>query len=185
MTLLALRAVLARVPGIAWVILLVIAVLGLSAYGVYHRGERAGEGKVHARALSDSVVHQRAAVDTAVRKSDTAIAVARKAVRISTAGRVSTRAVLEAEKDAIPADVFSAVIEQLARDSTTIAVQAAATDTQLAERVARIQMDTLEVHQVVFKPPGDGMTAGEVAKYVGIAVLAVETVRLVLHLLGK
>ncbi|MDB4912892.1 MAG: hypothetical protein JWM95_536, partial [Gemmatimonadetes bacterium] len=130
--------------------------------------------------------HQRAKVDTAATKSDSVIRLATKDLHLSTAGRARTRNVLEAAKDSTPATVFEVVSEQLARDSVTITVQAAAIDTLVAERGARIQLDTLQEHQAVFKPPPDGGTSVvDVVKDVGVIVLVIEAVRVVLQLLHR
>lgn len=185
MTLFAIRALLCRVPGIAWVILFAIAFLSAAGYGLYRHGEREGAVEVRRAAGRDSIAQQQVVVTRAARKSDSVITVARKAVGVSGSGRARTRAVLEAAKDSTLRTVFEAVSEQLAHDSTTIAVQTAAIDTLVAERGSRIQLATIQEHQMVFKPPGDGVSMVDVVKDVGIVVLVIEAVRLVLQLLGR
>ena len=174
-------ALLRRVPSLAWFVLAVLSVaIGLLAYG-----EHRGAAKVHAAAVRDSAVHQRARVDTAVHRSDSVVAVAEKAVVISTRGRAHTRAVLEAARDSIPPTVLEVASEQLAHDSVTIAVQAAAIDTLITERGVRIQLDSLQARELeVFKPPG-GFSVGEAVKDVAIVALVVEAVRLLLQLLHR
>jgi hypothetical protein len=172
-----------KVPGIAWAILLAIALLTAAAVGLYQRGEHTGERKVHKAALVDSTTKQVTVVAKATRASDSTVAVAAKAVRISTAGRVHTRALIEAAKDTIPPAVIAAIDSQLRRDSTTIAVQAAAIETQHAERLDRIQLDTLREHAEHFEAPSGGISATDVVVTVGIVATIVEAVRLVLQLL--
>jgi hypothetical protein len=174
-----------KVPGIAWVIMFAIALLTAAAVGLYQHGERTGEKKVQEAALVDSTTKQVAVVAKATHASDSTVAVAAKAVRISTAGRVHTRAVIEAAKDTIPPSVIAAIDSQFARDSTTIAVQAAAIETQHAERLDRIQLDTLREHAETFKPPGDGLSVTELVVDVGIVAAVIESVRLILSLLHR
>ena len=186
MTLIAIRALLARVPTVIWV-WIVSAALVVSLIGAaYWRGRHVEKVAIHRVALADSVVHRRVSVDTATRKSDSVIAIARTSVRSSSSGREHTRAVLDAAKDSTPPTVLEVVSEQLARDSTTIAVQTAAIDTLLTERGVRIKLDTLLEHQAVFQPPGDsGLSVVAIAKDVAVIAVLVEAVRLVLQLVHR
>ena len=156
MTFLALRALLAKVPGIAWVIIMVACFLAAAGYGLYHHGETVGKVAVHRAAVRDSVTHQTATVDTATAKSDRVIAVARVAVRRSAHGRATVQAVLTDTAQHVPPAIVAQVQAQLASDSATIAVQGAAIDTLLAERDARVTLDTLLVHQAAIEPPPRG-----------------------------
>jgi hypothetical protein len=181
----AFRLLLSRVPGIAWVILLVLTLLAAAGYGLYRHGEAAGEVKVHRVALADSTVQQRAAVQKATQRADSAIVTAHTAVASATIGRRRTRAVLESARDSMPASAFEIVSEQLGRDSTTIAVQTSAINDLVTERATRIQLDTLQKHAENFQPPSDGVSAKAILTDVGIVAVVVEAIRLVLQLLHR
>jgi phage terminase large subunit-like protein len=142
-----------------------------------------GATKVHRVALADSVHVTRAKVDTAAAQSDSLIREAHRAVARSNGGREATRAVLAAADSTIPHSVIQAIDEQFARDSTTIAVQTSTIAELTTERGLRIQLDTLQQHQVDFTPPGDGISVTDVVVTVGIVATVVEAVRLVLQLL--
>lgn len=174
-----------KVPGIAWVILFVVALLGVAAFGLYHRGEHAGETKVHRAALQDSTAKQLTTVAQTAHAVDSIGVVAAKAVRSSTTGRAHARAVLEAAKDSTPPNVLDVISAQLDRDSTTIAVLAAQADSSKGERLARIQLDTLREHAETFKPPDDGISVKEIVADVGIVAVVIESVRLLLQLLHR
>jgi hypothetical protein len=181
-----LRLLVSRVPGIAWVILLVLALLAAAGYGLYRHGEALGEVKVHRMALADSTVQQRATVQEATQHADSAIVVAETAVDRTNVGRRRTRAVLDVARDSMPASAYQVVSEQLDRDSSTITLQTAAINELVTERATRIQLDTLLEHQVVFKPPGDdGTSLADVAKDVGVVALVVEVIRFILQLLHR
>ena len=174
-----------KVPGIAWVILLVVAFLGAAGLGLYHRGENAGETKVHRVALKDSTTTQLTTVAKATHASDSIGVIAEKAVRSSTTGRAHARAVLEAAKDTVPPSVIAEISAQFDRDSTTIAVLVAKSDSDHTERLARIELDTLREHAEVLKPPDDGVSAREILADVGIVAVVIESVRLLLQLLRR
>jgi hypothetical protein len=174
-----------RVPGIAWVILFVVALLGASAYGIYRHGESAGEATVHRVALKDSTRTQITTVAQATRAADIVGVVAAKAVRISTTGRTRARAVLEAATDSVPPSVVAEIAAQFDRDSATIAVLVAKSDSDHTERLARIQLDTLREHAEPVTPPSDGVSATEVLADVGIVAVVIEVIRLALQLLHR
>jgi len=174
-----------KIPGIAWVILFVVAILGAAGLGLYHRGENAGETKVHRVALKDSTTKQITTVARTAQAVDSIGVVAAKAVQSSTTGRAHARAVLKAAKDTIPPSVIEVISAQLDRDSTTIAVLVAKSDSSQAERLERIQLDTLREHAEVLKPPDDGVSAREILADVGIVAVVIESVRLLLQLLRR
>ena len=184
-SLLAVRALLSRVPGIVWVALLALSFVAAGGYGIYRHGVREGGVRVHRVALRDSVTHAVAVVDTATRKSDRAITIARTDVARSSTGRVHTRAILAAAQDSTPLAVITVVEQQLTQDSTTIALQTAAIDTLCAERLTRAHLDTLREHEVVLKPPDDDNHMMRIAEGVGLVAVVIEAVRLILHLTGR
>ena len=160
MTWLALRALLARVPGMVWVIAFVLAFLVAGGYAMYRTGYGAAERRGHQIALVDSVRTQTARVDTATAHSDTVVQVAAKARQSSE----SLRAARVAAKQAALGELLATDIPKVqalvalddslsARDSVTIAVQAGAIDTLLAERATRERLDTLRVNQVAIGTP--------------------------------
>lgn len=174
-----------RVPSIAWVILFVVASLLAAGVGIYRHAEQNGEAKVYRVALQDSTTQQIAAVDQAAKASDSIGVIAAKAVRSSTTGRVHARDVLEAAKDTIPPTVLSEISAQFDRDSTTIAVLVAKSESDDIERLSRIQLDTLREHAENFKPPGSALSTRDVLIDVGIVAIAIESVRLLLQLLHR
>lgn len=160
MSLAALLLWLRKLPGIAWVIAFVLAFLVAGGYAMYRKGYGAGETRGHQIALVDSVRTQTARVDTATAHSDTVVQVAAKARQSSE----SLRAARVAAKQAALGELLATDIPKVqalvalddslsARDSVTIAVQAGAIDTLLAERATRERLDTLRVNQVAIGTP--------------------------------
>jgi hypothetical protein len=167
---------LSKVPGIAWVILLTVALSFVGGLSLYLAGLRHERQQLHRVALSDSTTRATAAVHTAVQKSDSTVRVARTAAAISDVGRAALpalRVAAAAALDTAPLPLVRLVdaqAGQIARDSVTIAVQAATIDTLLAERAPREQLDTLRQHAVQLEADaGGGVSRRTVAAVVVIA----------------
>ena len=163
MTYLALRALLARVPGIAWVILLVLALIGASSYALYHHAEKVGERKVQRIARADTTKAAIGQLDTATAHLDTALAraAATRPATVSTGHRrqqlrqtvtiVDPRTVTIAGKlDTVP----PALVELLQADDAKIradSVHQVATDAiapaVAVTELAHAAVDTALVHQ--------------------------------------
>lgn len=153
-------ALIAKVPGIAWVALLVVASLAAAGYALYRHGVVAGEVHVHRIVLQDSTCTAVAIANTAHQHSETVVAVAAKARGVSDA----TRAKREAVRTAALAELLDpglphvhelvALDDSLSRrDSVTIAVQAGAIDTLQAEIAARERLDSLRVETIQIGQP--------------------------------
>lgn len=156
----AILTLLKRVPVIAWVIAFVVLSLAAAGAALYHHGRTVGEVHVHQIALQDSTRTSVARVDTAQAHSDTVVRVATTARAISD----STRADRAAVRAAALAELIDPGLPKLQhlvalddalsrRDSVTIAVQAGAIDTLLAERGARERLDSLRLHALVLGVP--------------------------------
>lgn len=186
LTLAKLAAVLRRVPGIAWVIVLVVATIGAAGYGLYHHGLTTGEARVHQVALQDSVHVAEERRDTAIAHSATVLRVADQARHVSEASRADRVAV----RQAALAELLDPGLPHLhelvalddslsARDSVTIAVQAGAIDTLKAEIATRAQLDRLRVNMIELGAPvPDHHTT---AKVIGGALAGVLAVLAILH----
>lgn len=184
--LLALRALLARIPGIVYVAALVVVTLGLSGVALYHHGRTVGEVRVHRIVLADSTRTAVATVDTAHARSATVVHVAQRARGVSDAtrrARVTARAAATAELLDLGLPKLHALVALddtlLTRDSITIAVQAGAIDTLSAEIAARARLDALRVETIqIGAPEPDHHTT---AKLVGGAVAGALAVLTLLH----
>lgn len=177
------RPTFARVPGILWVCLFVLVLAGAAAYAIYAKGETAGAVKAHRVALRDSVRTQRAAVEVIVARADNQVTRAANLRTASDNGRRAVRAVLEDTSQHAPPSLIAIVAEQLARDSLTIAVQADAVSLLLEERGARIELDTLQRHELVLRPPdAGGLTPLDVVKDVAVVLVVLKVVQWLLQL---
>ena len=152
MTWLALRAVLARVPGIVWAFVFVAALALVGLAFTYHAGRVAGELSVRRDATQDSVRHAVAVLDTAVQTTERARRVATKLAAWGDTSRATRRALrdsVEAVLPTLPAPVVTLIRrddDQIRRDSATITAFAVVDSSWLAERRARIDADSLESH---------------------------------------
>jgi hypothetical protein len=153
---------LSRIPGIVWVILLAAVLVAAGSWGIYHRGVRVGEMKVHRQALGDSVHTATTKVAVATAASDRAIVASRRVAAGSAVAleeRERARHDVIAALDSAPPAVVQLVHTDdalLVRNAVTIATQAAAIDTLLDERHDRQQLDTLRTHETELAAQGDG-----------------------------
>lgn len=176
-----------KLPGMVWVIAFVLAFLVAGGIAMYRTGYGAAERRGHQIALVDSVRSQTARVDTARAHSETVVRVAAKARAASDtlrSARVAAKQAALAELLAPDLPKITALIalddSLLARDSVTIAVQAGAIDTLMAERAARERLDRLRVNQIALGTPAPDHHA--TAKIVGGVLLGVLGTLTLLHL---
>ena len=174
-TWLALRLLLRRVPGVVWVIAFAVLLCALGAWGLYASGRRAGEVRVHRKALVDSIEKTVLVQHVAVEQTDRSRGAARTAERRSFDGRQKRNRLREAVVpllDSLPDPVvrlIDADDQQIRRDSVTIAAYIAVDTTWARERLIAGDLDSLRVHQAVL-----GMGArhrGRTALYVAGGVV--------------
>jgi hypothetical protein len=173
------KAILAKVPAIAWVILGTILLIVVGWLAAVHIGERRGAVRVERATVAAAIVHVQGKRDTARAKSDAIGKVAVKAKTASDTGRAHTRAVIAAHLAETPPEVVQAVNAQLERDSVTIAVHVAEVATLRAERPIDDKLDSLRVHQVeIGAPEPDHHTT---AKIVGGVIAGAAAVLTLVH----
>lgn len=180
MTWFALRALVDRVPRVVWL----VVILALVGWALYIAGQRAGEVTVKRIVLQDSVTHAVQTLNVAVRETEGARSTARTVKRWSDSSRIRRAPLREAVDplmDSLPAPVVALIKhddQQIRRDSATIVAFVSADSAWLAERFARIDVDTLRVHQIDLGRPvtHHGRTAVLVGTVVAVGAL------LLLHL---
>lgn len=159
MTWLALRALLARVPLIAWLIALITAAIIGAFAAIYHHGQSVGEERVHQIALVDSADKAHTLVKLAEAETDRRRGAAVVATRRADEGRVKRQALRDEVAPllaSLPAPVIALIHaddRQIARDSVALIVHAAVDSAWLVERDARIAADTVESHQIGHAEP--------------------------------
>jgi hypothetical protein len=153
MTWLALRALLRKVPGIWWVALFVVALLGAAAYGIYHHGEVSGETKVHRHALADSIDKEVIVSHLAIEQTDRVRGAAHTAHRFADASRPQReklRDSVEAMLSSLPTPVVQLIHlddQQIRRDSVALVAYVELDTTFMQERTLAAQLDTSRQHQ--------------------------------------
>ena len=184
MTWLTVRALLAKVPGMVWVALFVLAFLVAGGYAMYHNGQAAGVKQERRKTLAVETPKAIARVDTAHAHSETVVHVAEKARGVSDSTRAEREAVRTAALQELCGDPRLPRIQQLVtlddslsrRDSVTIAVQAGAIDTLKAEIAARSHLDSVRVETIaVGQPEPDHHTVLKIAGGVFVGVVGVLT----------
>jgi hypothetical protein len=167
----AIRLLIAKAPGWVWLVVLsVIAAALLYAAGARHQAK-----KDHGKALADSVTTQRTVVATVKGRADTAEVVANVEEKKVAPLRQRARAAVTDTSNHVPLNVVALVDSALTQDSTTIARKDTVIAAKNEEIAARVELDTLTEHQVIYKPPESaGHSALEVAKDVAIVVVIVE-----------
>jgi hypothetical protein len=175
-TWLALRALVARVPSIVWVILLALALIAGGLSFTYCAGVREGKVTAHRIALQDSATKAHDLVRVHTAESDRRSDAATKQAARSDAGRLARRPV-RAEVEPLLAGLPDPVVRliaaddaQIFRDSITIAAHVVALDAARVERDARIAADTVEAHQIAL-PPGSPRKSPRMMYAVGGAVV--------------
>lgn len=174
-----------RVPGIAWVGILVAAFLVAAIAGIYARGERAGVRKVARKALADSVKRATAAVDTAMHRANTAHGLDQQAGRRRQALRARIE-IIDSGTVRIGETLLSAPLpliqlvhasdEKIAADSVTIGAL-------LAERTARQARDTVVEHRAQLETAIDD--GGISVKEVVVIAIVLEAVHQLLRLVVR
>lgn len=170
-----------RIPGIAWVITLAIALGAAAVWAIFHAGVQHGEVKVQRKAVADSIVHVETQLQHVRAKADTAVHAAMKAKAASDAGRADARAVIAAHLSETPPEVVQAVNRAFALDSIGLEVHVVAQQDLLAERPVADTLHRLQVSQAAIGIPAPnphwktyvagGFLAG-VGVVVGILALA-------------
>lgn len=175
----------ARVPGMAYVVLLVVLFLGAGVVGIYHRGERAGVRKVAMKAVTDSVTRATAAVDTAMHRADVAHGVDQQAGRRRQALRQRIE-ILDSSTVRIGAAVLSAplpLIQLVHADDEKIGADSVTIGGLLAERAARQSRDTVVEHREHLETAIDG--GGVSVKEIAVVAVLLEAVHQLLRLLVR
>jgi hypothetical protein len=154
MTWLALRALLARVPSIVWVILLALALIAGGLSFTYCAGVREGKVTAHRIALQDSATKAHTLVRVNTAETERRREAAVKQTKKSDAGRAN-RKILRAEVEPLLAGLPDPVVQlikaddaQLTRDSITIAFHVVADSAWHVERDVRIAADSVEADQI-------------------------------------
>lgn len=161
MTWLALRALLRRVPGIAWVITGAVAIAALALAFTWHASAVHEQRTLHRHALADSITKETTVLETAQLATDSARAVAKFAKRQADYSR-QRRETARADVESLLADLPEPVVtlikldDQLARRDSVALVAYVAVDTALVqERGAAADLDRLRVNQAAIgvEPP--------------------------------
>lgn len=148
-----------RVPGIAYVVVLCLALLFLAGWSLYRTGYSHGEVDVtreHLQADVDTVI---AHLDTAVQETHRHQSVAKKLKQWSDSSRERRniqREAVDSLLSSLPEPVVTLIRmddNQVRRDSATIAGFAALDSAWLRERFTRIDLDSLRVQQVAIGVP--------------------------------
>jgi hypothetical protein len=206
MTWLALRLLLRRVPGIAWVITGSVIVAALALWATYHAGAKHEAQHAHRAALADSTSQEDSVHETTITRTDHARqhtdnkrALARFATRTADSSRAA-REKLRAEVEPMLKDAPLPLVQlvhmddqQIRRDSaateTYLAVDTALVDERLAslaERTSAARLDTLHQHQagVGLEPEKKGhgkLIAATVVVTVGAVKFGPAIVKALLH----
>jgi hypothetical protein len=155
MTWLALRALLARVPSIVWVILLALALIAGGLSFTYCAGVREGKVTAHRIALQDSATKAHTLVRVNTAETERRREAAVKQTKKSDAGRAN-RTEVEPLLAGLPDPVVQLIKAddaQLTRDSITIAFHVVADSAWHVERDVRIAADSVEAHQIEVGQP--------------------------------
>lgn len=185
MSVLALTSLLKRVPGMAWVILLVVAFVAAGVVGIYHRGERAGVRKVALKAVNDSVKRATAAVDTATHRANTAHGLDQQAGRRRQAIRAKVT-IVDDSTVRIGEALLAAplpVIQLVHADDEKIAADSVTIGALLAERAAREARDTVVTHREALETASGG--GGISVKEIAVVVVLLEAAHQLLRLLVR
>jgi hypothetical protein len=157
-----LLSLLRRIPGVAYVVALCLALLLVAGWSIYRTGYSHGEVTVHRIALQDSVAASEQQIDTAVQETHRARGTAQTAKRWSDSSRVTRqekRASVEELLAELPEPVVSLIRQddaQIRRDSATIVAYQRVDSTWMQERFARIERDSLLARQVRLGVPKSG-----------------------------
>lgn len=175
-----------RIPGIGWVALLVVVLVAGGLWGAFGAGRRSGKIAAHKVALVDSahVAHAKVAAATKTSDSIGTMATQWRARSAGSSARFATqRAAAATAQDTVTVlDSASAMIKDL---ETTVQVQATETTALRAERLVRIEADTVEAHQIALGAPDTGVSVGDVAKVTLVVVGVVAVVHTILGLLHR
>lgn len=159
MTWLTLRALLSRIPTIAYVIAFAALFLLAGGWATYRAGRTAGEVTVHRIALQDSVDKAVAQIDTAVQTTERVRVLAKKVKQwgdTSRERRNRIRETVEPMLAALPEPVVALIHQddaQIRRDSAAIEAYVRVDSAWLHERFARIDADSVESHQLTIGQP--------------------------------
>lgn len=161
MTWLALRALLRRVPGIAWVIAGAVVLAAFGLWFTYRAGAKHEALHAHRAALADSVQKETVVHETAKAQTDSARGVAHTAQRFADASRTKRQGLRDSVEDlldSLPAPVVALIHlddQQIRRDSVALVAYIAVDTALVAEREAAAHLDTLHQHQarVGIDPP--------------------------------
>jgi hypothetical protein len=176
MTWLAVRALLAKVPAIAWVILFACALVGVVGWSLYHHGQmerRAAERRARTDSITRAVIVKR----DAQKETDSIRAMARLETKIANASRQTrseARERVEPLLSSLPEPVVTLIHldDQLSRrDSVALVLHVSAGEAFDAERKAGNALDTLYTHQTE-APPKKGHAMRWVVVGVATGVLA-------------
>jgi hypothetical protein len=147
-------ALLKRIPAIAYVIAFVVLLLAAGAWGLYASGRRAGEVRVHRKALADSIEKAALVQHIAVEQTDRTRQRAHEVKSLADSGRVMRNRLRESVADVLDSlpDPVVRLIEaddaQLRRDSLALAAYVAVDTTWARERALSEDLDRLRVNQV-------------------------------------
>lgn len=161
MTWLALRALLRRVPSIAWVIAFACVLLAGFGFFLYHAGATHERVALHQHALADSITKETIVHITAKAETDSTRAVAKFAKRQSDSSHArwqTARADVERYLDSLPKPVVDLIHigdQMERRDAVTITAFVAVDSALVIERASGDRLDTLQTHQATIgvEPP--------------------------------